>query len=135
MEAKQEQIDSYDVVSDGIVSNIKILRVSNKFTMVYHADVPVIDAGTRAILSEIRTQLIREESSKIQRLSESTGPALKIEFLDLVTVKLKNLMPGLSDRVYITLSATLLHEMFGLGVLEILDMDANLEEIVVNDSK
>jgi flagellar protein FlaI len=135
MEIREEQVDSYNVISDGIVSNIKILRVSNKFTMVYRAEVPLIDAGTRAILSEIRAQLIREYPQKIQNLSESTNPALKVEFLDLVQSKLKSLVPGLSDAAYIAFPASLLHEMFGLGVLEILDADANLEEIVVNDSK
>jgi flagellar protein FlaI len=135
MGAKIEQVDSYNVISDGIVSNIKILRVPDKFTMIYNADVPVVDPATRAILAEIRTQLIREYPQKIQRLSESTNPSFKVEFLDLVDTKLRNLMPNLQDTTYISLSATLLHEMFGLGVLEILDVDANLEEIVVNNSK
>lgn len=135
MESRDEAVETYNVISDGIVSKITVMRVSNKFTMVYHADVPLPDAGTRAILAEIRSQLIREDPSKIQRLSESTNPSLKVEFLDLVNSKLKTLMPGLSENAYLTLSATLLHEMFGLGVLEILDTDPNLEEIVVNDSK
>lgn len=135
MEVREEQIDTYNVISDGIVSNIQILRISNKFTMVYRAQVPIIDAGTRAILSEIRSQLIREYPQKIQNLSEGSNPSLKVEFLDLVDSKLKNLIPGLSDSAYIAFSTSLLHEMFGLGVLEILDSDPNLEEIVVNDSK
>ncbi len=135
MEAQEEQIDTYNVISDGIVSKVRILRVSSKFTMVYSADVPIVDAGTRAILTEVRTQLIREFPQKIQVLSESSNANLRVEFLDLVDKKLKEIIPGLTDVGYVELSATLLHEMFGLGVLEILDSDQNLEEVVVNDSK
>ncbi len=135
MEVREELIDTYNVISDGIVSKISILRASNKFTMVYKAEVPQLDAGTRAVLTEIRTQLIREYPQKIQMLSESTSQNLKVEFLDLVDKKLKEIVPGLSDIGYVELSAMLLHEMFGLGVLEILDSDPTLEEIVVNDSK
>ena len=130
-----ETVETYNVVSDGIVAQVSIMKVHGKFTLVYHVETPKIDVATRAILTEIREQLIREYPQKIQRLSESTSAALKVEFLDIVTAKLKALMPSLIDTTYIELSATLLHEMFGLGILEILDADAGLEEIVVNDSK
>ena len=135
MEVKEEVLETYNVISDGIASKISIVRASNKFTLLYVAEVPRIDAGMRATLAEIRAELIREYPQKIQHLSESTSPSLKVEFLDLVNTKLKALIPSLSDVAYIELSATLLHEMFGLGVIEILDSDPHLEEIVINDSK
>jgi flagellar protein FlaI len=128
-------MESYEIISDGIVSKIDLIRVPNKFIPEYRANIPIIDEGMRAILTEVRTELIREYPQKIQMLSETSGPQLKIEFLDLVQSKLRSLVPGLADETYIELSATLLHEMFGIGVLEILDSDPNLEEVVVNDSK
>jgi flagellar protein FlaI len=135
MTSDSETIESYEIISDGIVSRIDLIRAPNKFIPEYKANIPLIDEGMRAILTEVRTELIREYPQKIQTLSETGGPQLKIEFLDLVQSKLRSLVPGLADETYIELSATLLHEMFGIGVLEILDSDPNLEEIVVNDSK
>ena len=135
MEAREELVDTYKVVSDGIVAKIDILRIPTKFTLIYRAQVPTIDAGTRAILTELRTDLIREFPQKIQDLSINTSPALKVEFLGIVDKKMRAILPSLQDVQYVELSATLLHEMFGLGVLEILDNDPNLEEIVVNNSK
>ncbi len=135
MAPDDELVDNYNVITDGIVAHVKILKAKDKFTLLYNIDVPMLDPATKAILNEIRTQLIKEDPTKIQQLSQETSQKLKVEFLDLVSNKLKRLMPGLQDSVYIDLSATLLHEMFGLGVIEILDNDPNLEEIVVNDSK
>ncbi len=133
--ASNEVIDGYSVISDGIAASVRITREKEKFTLTYNIKVPALDPATRAVLNDMRTQLIKEDPLRIQELSQNTSPTLKIQFLDLVSNKLKKLMPDLSDSVYLDLSATLLHEMFGLGVLEVLDNDPNLEEIVVNDSK
>ena len=130
-----EIIDHYDVVSDGISAKVRILRVPSKFTMSYHITTPVIDQSMNAVLTEIRAQLIKENPLKIQQLSQSTSEQLKREFLDIVQKKLQTIIPGMQEKAYIELSATLLHEMFGLGIVEVLDMDANLEEIVINDSR
>ncbi len=135
MEDATEVVDSYSVVSDGISSDVKIIKDPSKFIMQYKIDVPVLDEGIKAVLSEVRAELIRQYPNKIQDLSQSFSEKLKIEFIDLVNQVLHGIIPGLSDEVYVQLSATLLHEMFGLGVLEILDADPNLEEVVVNDSK
>ncbi|EFD92229.1 MAG: type II secretion system protein E [Candidatus Parvarchaeum acidophilus ARMAN-5] len=128
-------VDSYDVVSDGVTAKVRILDIPSKFTMAYHLATPVIDQSMNAVLSEIRTELIKENPSKIQELSQTTSELLKRDFLDIVQKKLIKLIPGMPEKSYIELSATLLHEMFGLGIIEILDNDANLEEIVINDSK
>ncbi|MCL4397103.1 Flp pilus assembly complex ATPase component TadA, partial [Candidatus Parvarchaeota archaeon] len=130
-----EIVENYQVVSDGISADVKILRIPSKFTMSYKITTPVIDQSMNAVLTEIRTQLIREDPSKIQQLSQTTSEALKREFLEIVQKKLQEIIPGMQEKSYLELSATLLHEMFGLGIIEILDMDPNLEEIVINDSK
>jgi flagellar protein FlaI len=136
METEENEIvENYQVVSDGISADVKILRLPSKFTMVYRITTPVIDQSMNAVLTEIRTELIREDPSKIQQLSQTTSEALKREFLEIVQKKLETIIPGMQEKSYLELSATLLHEMFGLGIIEILDMDPNLEEIVINDSK
>ena len=130
-----EIIEDYQVVSDGISADVKILRIPSKFTMNYKITTPVIDQSMNAVLTEIRTELIREDPSKIQQLSQTTSETLKREFLEIVQRKLKEIIPGMQEKSYLELSATLLHEMFGLGIIEILDTDPNLEEVVINDSK
>ncbi len=130
-----EIVDTYNVISDGITAKVKVLRIPSKFTMSYQITTPVIDQSMNAILTEIRTELIKENPLKIQQLSQTTSDELKREFLEIVQKKLQNLIPGMQEKSYIELSATLLHEMFGLGIVEVLDMDTNLEEIVINDSK
>ncbi len=136
MESQETQIvDSYQVVSDGVVAIVKILRNPRKFTMSYDIATPVIDQSMNAVLGEIRTELIKEDPGKIQQLSQGTSEVLKREFLDIVQKKLQEIIPGMQEKSYIELSATLLHEMFGLGLIDVLDTDPNLEEIVINDSK
>ncbi len=135
MEDNGEVLVRYSVISDGISSTVSILKDLSKFILKYNIDVPKIDEGTKAILAEVRAELIRQYPGKIQELSQSSSDKLKTDFLDIVNQALRGIIPGLDDAVYLQLSATLLHEMFGLGELEILDSDPNLEEIVVNDSK
>jgi flagellar protein FlaI len=130
-----EIVENYQVVSDGISADVKILRIPSKFTMSYKITTPVIDQSMNAVLTEIRTELIREDPSKIQQLSQTTSETLKREFLEIVQKKLQVIIPGMQEKSYLELSATLLHEMFGLGIIEILDVDPNLEEVVINDSK
>jgi len=48
---------------------------------------------------------------------------------------LKKELPGMKEEEYKTLVGILVHQSLGLGVIEILLQDRNLEEIVVNSSK
>ena len=130
-----EIVDNYQVISDGISADVKIQKIPSKFTMNYKITTPLIDQGMNAVLTEIRTELIKENPLKIQQLSQGTSEELKREFLEIVQKKLQEIIPKMQEKSYIELSATLLHEMFGLGIIEVLDMDPNLEEIVINDSR
>ena len=64
---------------------------------------PVIDQSMNAVLTEIRTELIREDPSKIQQLSQTTSEALKREFLDPVNIFKKIIFDTYLKRINIVL--------------------------------
>lgn len=130
-----EKLAEYTLHSDGIDANVTISRSFGRAMPDYYIVLPVINESMDIILKEIRAQLIREVPDKIQALSTSLSTPLKTEFLQMVEEKMRKLLPSLGDQEYKSYAATLLHDMFGLGILEVLDTDPNLEEIVVNNSK
>ncbi|MGC8516885.1 MAG: hypothetical protein ACP5MT_03265, partial [Candidatus Acidifodinimicrobium sp.] len=130
-----EKLAEYTLHSDGIDADVTITRSFGKAMPDYYIVLPIVNESMDIILKEIRAQLIREVPDKIQALSTELNPSLKVEFIQMVEEKMKKLLPSLSEQEYRGYAATLLHDMFGLGILEVLDVDPNLEEIVVNNSK
>lgn len=129
-----EKFAEYTLHSDGIDANVVISRMFGRPMPDYYIDLPAVNESMDIILREVRTQLIREAPEKIQILSTGLSQSLKAEFLQMVEDRLKRLLPSLGDRDYKSYAATLLHDMFGLGIIEVVDTDPNLEEIVVNNS-
>ncbi|MDP8012737.1 MAG: type II/IV secretion system ATPase subunit, partial [Nanoarchaeota archaeon] len=116
-------------------ADVTIRRVPGMSVPQYFVNLPNIDEGTYALLKSLRIELIREIPEKIQQLSTGGTDQQKQEFLDLVITKLQSLLPNLTEETYRSLAGTLFHEMFGLGEIEVIDSDDNLEDIVVNNSK
>lgn len=128
-------LSQYELKVDGIVSKVTIKRIPGKSVPLYFVDLPKIDPATSALLKSLRIQLIREIPEKIQQISTSNDPNLKQEFLDSLIERFRKLLPGMDESLYSALAGTLYHDMFGLGEIEVIDTDDNLEEIVVNNSK
>lgn len=130
-----EKLAKYKLSVDNVSASVNILRKPEEYTPVYEISFPKVSEATEAVLDSIRERLI--ESVKI-KISEILDPKaledVKKRFLQQSEIFILQQLPKLSKEDRDTLSGYLVHEMLGLGKLEILINDENLEEIAVNNS-
>jgi flagellar protein FlaI len=128
-------LGSYTIIADGVPAKIDIIKRPEEYTPLYDVKFPTIEPATLAILESLKERLI--EIVKIE-ISEILDPKLmediKQRFLDSAKTAISQELPAINEREKNILAGTLVHEMLGLGRLEIVLNDDNLEEIVINNS-
>ncbi|MEM5812141.1 MAG: ATPase, T2SS/T4P/T4SS family [Candidatus Aenigmatarchaeota archaeon] len=133
---KKDLIESYELVVDDVPATIKIVLDKSEFVPIYEMIFPEIEKPTMAALDYIRERLISELSIEPEEiLNTKELEQLKKEFAEKALKLIKKEIPNLSERNQRILVGILLHNSLGLGPLEILLQDKNLEEIVINNSK
>ncbi|RLJ07914.1 MAG: CpaF family protein [Candidatus Aenigmatarchaeota archaeon] len=131
-----EIIDQYKLVIDDVPATVKIVRDPNEFVPVYHLIFPRIETATQVALESIREKMLTEmEIEPEEILSLKELEKLKVEFREKTIKMLKEELPHLTEVNRKILSGILMHQSLGLGPIEILLQDRNLEEIVINNSK
>lgn len=127
---------SYSVVVDKIKVDVEVVRRPEEFVPLYVVKLPKLELGTATLLSEIKEEIVSQLKLKPFELMEAKAmEALKERFYKLGLRMLKERLPKLSEEKANALTSLLVQEALGLGNLEILLADGNLEEIVINSSK
>jgi archaeal flagellar protein FlaI len=133
---KGEIIDTYKLTVDSVQTNIAILRVTNETRPIYAVSNPAIGRYTKKFLDFIKDEIA--ETIPIE-LEEITNPKkskpLKKRFFEESQKHLKKYFPNETKSTLNTLSGTILHEMYGLGPIEVILGDDMLEEVAINSSK
>lgn len=126
-------LDKYKIEFEDTEIEIKICE-GKGFIPEYIVKFPELDEGTEAIFKEIKNRLITE--LQLTSYGDSRQrEKLKKQFKEKAEREIKKLLPKVTTRINNYLLSLLVQEMLGLGKLEILLKDANLEEIVINSSK
>jgi flagellar protein FlaI len=130
-----EVLSSYSIIADNVPGNVMIVKRPEEFTPIYEIKFPEIEPATQAVLDSIKERLV--EIVKIE-ISEILDPKameeIKKRFLISAGEEIAKELPQISEKEKKILSGYLVHEMLGLGRLEIVLNDDNLEEIVINNS-
>lgn len=130
-----KEIESYKVKSEEIEANVTIKKTS-EFVSLYEIKFPEIATGTLALLEKIRTNLLTEIPIKSTELNDFTSlENLKKKFSQKGEEIFKKEMPSTEAKITKYLIGMLMQEMFGLGRIEFLLGDPDLEEVVINGSK
>ncbi len=139
MEEDQEETvevkEKYTVEADQVPAQIIIKDVGD-YVLHYELKRPQPSAATEALLDDVREEAI----DKADITAESFEDANEIEksreiFRDEAKGIMEERIPEMSKNKLNTLVGNLIHEMLGMGDLEILLSDNNLEEIVINNSE
>lgn len=132
--SKKGVIQKYRLESDGAYATVEITQ--NEEGLAYNLTIPEISRVTSIFLDEIRNELI---SATTVSMKELTDPALfyriKKRFLEDSRRLLREKLPHTQKHVEDFLVGTLMQEMLGLGKIEYLIADPNLEEIVIPSAK
>jgi len=131
----EEIVEKYKIDIYGASASIKIIS-GKDFVTLYDLSLPFIETGTKALLAEIRERLITEISVTPKEIFDpKTIDILKEKFKVRIFKLLEQNIPHLTPENKMQLTAYLINETLGLGVLEFLFSDPFLEEVVVNSSK
>ena len=127
---KPNTIHSYNFVADEIPVNVNIVKDPREFVLIYDIEIPEVGDITKVILEEIKERLTKTVPIKF----EAEGQ-IKENFFSETDELLSKDLPHLSKADRDMLAGILYHDMMGLGNLEILLKDDNLEEVAIINSK
>ncbi len=136
MKKNQKKILSrYTITADQVAANVVISKGVG-FVPVYQMEHATIDKATTALLNSVRKKLLKTtEVSADEIFDVNIVKNLKARFAKKASKMIDDMLPGTNPQMKQFLIGSLLHEMLGLGRIELLLNDPNLEEIVVNSSK
>ena len=130
-----ETLGSYTIIADNVPAKVDIIVKPEEYTPIYEIKFPTIEPATQAVLNSLKERLI--EIVKIE-ISEILDPKameeIKQRFLESARNAITQELPMASEKEKDILSGTMVHEMLGLGRLEVVLNDDNLEEVVINNS-
>lgn len=133
---KAEVIESYIVDADGIKVEVFITKPRELFTKKYLLNYPEIGIGTRTLMHNIRDNLIASGSLPVEKIQGSAAiEEMKESFKQEILRVIDQMKLTLDDEIKKLLASTLMHEMLGLGIIEVMLADTNLEEIVINSAQ
>jgi flagellar protein FlaI len=129
-------LDSYTVeLKGGIPVNIDVKKVKGEFVPIYHASITSISKNTELIIEKIRQELIREVNIGMLDITDPKRSTFAEEKYEETAKNLiSKAFPDGDENTIGFLTSYLMQKSLGLGSLEILRNDPNLEEIAINSA-
>src|SRR3990167_6664004 len=132
MERGEKVIDTYELNVNDIVVDVSIITKKDEPVPIYTISITNISDVTKIILEKIRDEFVAEET-KI--LSEETSIYdIQEQFKEKILKLLAKYFPNADKKTMDMLINYILQQNIGLGNLDILLKDTNLEEIVINNA-
>jgi len=130
-----EKIDEYEIKADNLVIPVAILG-GKGITKKYHVYLPSVAPATKALMDYVKHGLITEVAVSTKEILDPKAILiLKEKFTKRARLLVQDKLPNISQDTAILLINILMQEMLGLGDIEYLLADENLEEIVITSSK
>jgi len=124
---------SYSVHSDDVEATINVLHRKNDHVPTYSVEYPEFKEATRTVLDDIKHEITRRvDIEEKEILDPKSVEKIKGEFIERSKEVTKEFFPKLDKEEVSTIAGRLTHQMYGLGRIEILLSDDDLEEIVIN---
>ncbi len=131
---KGNTIEAYTIKIDGASADIKIVK--NEIGTKYIVNIPKISRPTTALLNDLREELIAITSVSMQELIDPKAfSSIKKRFKEEAAKIIRKKIPTIKDETESFLVGNLMQEMLGIGKIEYLINDPNLEEIVIVSAK
>jgi flagellar protein FlaI len=129
-------LSAYAFSSEGLPVEVKVFRKAD-FVPRYEVTIPGIAEGTKLILeTKLKGELVTEVKLDISEiLDPKKFDEVKAKFLEAAKKILVRNFPSLPEDKKGVLAVYLLQKTLGLGELEALLADEQLEEVVVNNSR
>ncbi len=135
--SREKNLANYKVTARSLVVNVDITKREGEFVPIYTITLVTIGPTTRIILDKLREEfLLMTESGESKVYSgiepDQIGTVIREEFKDKIAKLLEKYFPGIDFVTKETLLTYMVQQNLGLGNIELLLADSNLEEIVIN---
>jgi archaeal flagellar protein FlaI len=128
-------VDEYEIEAENVIVSVEILKYGTKAVR-YKLILQDIGIGTEALLDQIRQQLVIDvDVSTAEILNPKIIHIIKDKFRKKAEKLINDRIPKLDEDTKSYLISILLNEIIGLGKIEYLMNDENLEEIIINSAK
>jgi flagellar protein FlaI len=132
---ENDYIKHYTVEADKVPAEVTI-KETGDYVPHYELRRPQPSAATEAILDDVRERTIAEADISAESFEDTNEVKKSREiFRETADDIIKESVPHIGDSKRETLIGNLIHDMLGLGDVEILLSDDDLEEIVINNSE
>ena len=132
---REGTVDSYVYDNEGIQVLAKIIAKPGEYVPIYEVNVRELSEGTRLVLNQLKGELITTVKLDITEIMDpKKRDEVRQKFESRANYLLGKHFPTLSDSDKKVLTAYLLQNSLGLGELEPLMHDDNLEEVAINSS-
>ncbi|MFH1424686.1 MAG: type II/IV secretion system ATPase subunit [archaeon] len=127
---------AYDVKSDELTTKVQIIKDPQEFVLLYNCEYPRVPPATQLLMEDIRERLIEEVKVEVEEIvNPHAFNELKKRYKDTANKVITNEFKQLQGEQKDVLLNYLIHRMLGLGKLELLFADDDLEEIVINNAE
>ncbi len=128
-------LESYMIKSDKSL-DVKVEIKKGETATTYNLEVPEINTATTVLLGDVRDELITATTVGMREIVDPNAVgAIRTKFMREAEDLLEKKMPTLTKETKEILVNKLMQDMLGLGEIEFLVNDSNLEEIVIPSSK
>jgi len=131
---KKGTLESYEIEVDK--AKVKVEIKKETAAIIYNLYVPEIGVATASLLNEIRNELVTATTVSMKEIADpSAFKNIKKRFMDDAAKLVESNLPALNPKMKEFLIGKLMQDMLGLGEIEFLVNDPNLEEVVIPSSK
>ncbi len=128
-------LDEYEFIVDYVPVKIRVVDAATEHRPMYEVQVPFIGPYTWLFLDSMRDEIAEKIPIEVSEITDvKRSIELKKRFFDVAKAELKAYLAEMDPSMLNLLSGRLLHEMYGLGDLELLMGDNGLEEVAINSA-
>ena len=128
-------LEKYNLTKDNVTGSVSIVEEPKEFVMLYNMDIPKFEPATLAYLEEVKTKLLQIVSIKpAEAVDPKVSIILKQRFLDKARELLKKHLSKMDNDKMEFIAGRLVQQMLGLGDIDLLLEDKNLEEVCINSA-
>ena len=128
-------INSYELNVNDIIVDVSIISDEKEPVPIYHISITNIAETTKIILEKIREEFISQDTNSLKSDDLADTSNIQEHFKNSIMELLKKYFPTANKKTMDMLINYVLQQNIGLGNIEILLKDSNLEEIVINNAK
>jgi len=125
-------MDSYELSVNDIEIDVSIYSDDDEPVPIYNISITNISETTKIILEKIREEFVSQETKTSEGSDQLEGSNIQQQFKEGILKLLRKYFPTANKKTMDMLINYVLQQNIGLGNLDIVLKDENLEEIVVN---